>query len=1664
MKNKIVAQLIEDQPAEALKRVESSYDTVSNELTLYARIDLPNSYAQTQTFQDLKTVDILISRDTNGSLVLGTNRLKINDFVLERISDSLLSVNGNLQITGNLVLTGDLNIHGTVNTYNQDILSIGDSWLNLGTAAETNIDGGIRIYGAASALLSTLKYQVSDNRWKLDKGLDITGTLTATGYNPANWDTAYTHSQNNNQAHSDYLKNNADDTTSGILTAKAFRTAAATTDFTLITRSGGNAALYTQIGDATGVIATFGYGSTTAGNATAALTLTNALATIYTNATIIGTLLKTNSTRVLNGTINHYYNLASYYIGNANQTGTLKITMPNSWSSTMITVKIRGYNYSASSHWEIIFSGYNYATDGAWHNINVNVIGNPPSNSVRAAHDGTKCVLLIGTTSTIWGYGSIEVYEMSSYYTSAETWATGWSISKITDETGITAISTPIQNNKFWGDITIMGDLDIEKSDGTPQLRLSRDGSHYSTFYTDSAGGTIFNTVGGGSGYIIFDIDSSEKMRILSNGNVGIGKTPTASLHVYHASNAQIAIIESGGNAGWMTFNKTGVIKGYIGYSGANGMFTGIAADALGIRAENNLSLGGGGNNLKMTINATGVGIGGAPYHLLNVSKTATGILSSFGTDADNRLTIYQNITTGSRAIYNMTSGAISTLMLGSNTEANAITIDGSTGLVKIGGDMRTPGYASQLTSWSLTNAGDLDVRYIFTDELRAKAFTADVAQALAGSTFLTKSVSKLSATYTIPATGASSQMIVDDLEGLEGIACFTNGDYIRLRVFNRSGGGLVIADVWGTVALDTSYGTNGFLNNTQAYTFTCTDDGGVSTKSVFKGSVVLDYGATGDGFIENTVLDEAGAPYTRVVTWATNPSNKANYTLKLQLGDLAGITDINAGLSGSQGHVFGLYADNVHLKGHIYSQSGNIGGWTINAESITKNNIILNAAAGNIAAGTNAATATVTGTNVGTVIDNAGGFLSYGNASNYIRRSETTLEIKSGTFNLTGGTTLYIDTTKIALGTSASGLTVAGTSAGTVIDNAGGFLSYGDASNYIRRSGTTLVIKSGTFNLTGGTTLYIDTTKVALGTSASGLTVAGTNVGTVIDNAGGFLSYGDANNYIRRSGASLDIKSATFNLVAIAGSSIKLGTTPTATSTTAGVYIDSAGLFNAAVNSTNYLRLTASGVDIKSTTFSLAATNLSIVSGAANSANITVGSGATAAGLNAASITVTDIAFWAGSTFANRATAPFRVAIDGKIAATAGTIAGWDITDKRLRKGTGLTNATTLTLANENIGSGTIYTHAQELAGFSVTWNNTGNGGHIVVGQMASTYNTLKTGYYGIQMMDEASNEYFALGALITGTTKTIYNKIAGWSFNNNSIYKDNTLPIGSPGIEINSTSKYFAVFKTDVDYVKMHYTGDTNWGIEAMYADDIVFRLGSINQIAGWDFTNSRLRKGTGAASALTLTMATVNIGSGTIYTHAQELAGYSLTWNNTGNGGHIVVGQMAATYNTLKTGYYGIQMMDEASNEYFALGARITGTKDIYNKIAGFTFDSSALYTDFVKISAQGVTVSNNGYTYAGIVFKNTISGANEEVGYMRFNYNGGYGSLKIENTHTTFRHIDIKASGDINIIKGSTYNVNISTLPTSSTGLSTGDLFTQTATQLGGSGTTKVICIV
>lgn len=54
--------------------------------------------------------------------------------------------------------------------------------------------------------------------------------------------------------------------------------------------------------------------------------------------------------------------------------------------------------------------------------------------------------------------------------------------------------------------------------------------------------------------------------------------------------------------------------------------------------------------------------------------------------------------------------------------------------------------------------------------------------------------------------------------------------------------------------------------------------------------------------------------------------------------------------------------------------------------------------------------------------------------------------------------------------------------------------------------------------------------------------------------------------------------------------------------------------------------------------------------------------------------------------------------------------------------------------------------------------------------------------------------------------------------------------------------------------------------------------------------------------------------------------------------------------------------------------------------------------------------------------------------------------------------------ISALGGLSANHGGVHTVNIANLPTVSTGLQTGDIFTQTAAELGGTGSTKVICIL
>jgi hypothetical protein len=240
-------------------------------------------------------------------------------------------------------------------------------------------------------------------------------------------------------------------------------------------------------------------------------------------------------------------------------------------------------------------------------------------------------------------------------------------------------------------------------------------------------------------------------------------------------------------------------------------------------------------------------------------------------------------------------------------------------------GGIRQGDYVSQERGYAITKDGNADFRYLYVDELHAKAFIADLEQALAGSQLICKSVAKLHVAFTLPTAGNTGILSVEEFAGFTGHV-FADNDIVRLRQFTRSSNTTVtVSDAWGTVAFRrrSRTSTTGAYQWYQEYVFTRSSGGkeGTGTGVVAVGTLVLDYGTTGQGYYEVTTIDGANganSPYAQIVTWATHPYDGC--TVKARMGNLAGITSATWGaLSG-----FGFYGDNVYLEGDCYVK-GNI-------------------------------------------------------------------------------------------------------------------------------------------------------------------------------------------------------------------------------------------------------------------------------------------------------------------------------------------------------------------------------------------------------------------------------------------------------------------------------------------------------------------------------------------------------------------------------------------------------------------------------------------------------------------------------------------------------------------------------------------------------------------
>lgn len=229
-------------------------------------------------------------------------------------------------------------------------------------------------------------------------------------------------------------------------------------------------------------------------------------------------------------------------------------------------------------------------------------------------------------------------------------------------------------------------------------------------------------------------------------------------------------------------------------------------------------------------------------------------------------------------------------------------------GVATFESDIQSKDAVSRVSGWQGDVDGNWDFRSIFSDSLVVKAFTADVAQAFRGSRFLTKSFATIKADFTIPTVSSSATLTVAEVDGFAGLDVFEQNDYILLNIVNQSGSGLVVGEAWGEIT--SAITDNG--DGTQSFTFTTRNVSvaEIAGQSANEGSEALSFGSASSpkGFIHDTVLDNLGSPYSQVITWTTNPWNRANWTVRTRTGNLAGIANASG---------FGFYGENQFLTGY---------------------------------------------------------------------------------------------------------------------------------------------------------------------------------------------------------------------------------------------------------------------------------------------------------------------------------------------------------------------------------------------------------------------------------------------------------------------------------------------------------------------------------------------------------------------------------------------------------------------------------------------------------------------------------------------------------------------------------------------------------------------------
>jgi hypothetical protein len=175
-----------------------------------------------------------------------------------------------------------------------------------------------------------------------------------------------------------------------------------------------------------------------------------------------------------------------------------------------------------------------------------------------------------------------------------------------------------------------------------------------------------------------------------------------------------------------------------------------------------------------------------------------------------------------------------------------------------------------------------LTIGKVRVNELVADIFVANEIRVDRGNQYWAKAFAVLSKDYTTPSTiGGTFPIWFENSAHIVG-ALFTDGDWVMFQQVDIDTG-FVLETIWGQVAGYTPSG------NSQVWTFTLRS--GPTAKTIKKGRIATNFGASGQSIIHLSTVDGSGSPFIRFRRWTgADPISPANHSTFVQIGNIGNL------------------------------------------------------------------------------------------------------------------------------------------------------------------------------------------------------------------------------------------------------------------------------------------------------------------------------------------------------------------------------------------------------------------------------------------------------------------------------------------------------------------------------------------------------------------------------------------------------------------------------------------------------------------------------------------------------------------------------------------------------------------------------------------------------